>query len=202
MQIVKAKLAGQAATLGKLGDETGERRLLKTVNEVKTGDTSNSEGQAARYYWDRVFARVEADSGSESGEIADDWHRDQDGLDVYNSALNYAYTILRGHAIRGLLSAGLSPTLGVFHKNRSNFFCLADDLMEPFRPAVDYAITQLVPSEEALTPDVKGKLVEACNSQFLKSGLTIPSVLTDFAQAYGRYVEGDLAVLEVPQYEV
>jgi CRISPR-associated protein Cas1 len=185
MQIVKAKVRGQAKVLEELGEENGAGRLQKIALSVRSGDESNDEGQAAKIYWAKLFRG---------------WRRDQEAEDVRNSCLNYAYTILRGHAIRAVLGAGLTPTLGLFHKNRANFFCLADDIMEPFRPVIDYAITEL-DLRHQMTSENKHKLVDAANQQFLKSGLTIPSVLNDLAQKLGKYVEGDEKILEVPVWE-
>lgn len=106
--------------------------LVPMSRRVRSGDPDNLEAQAARLYWQALFGR--------------DFRRDRDqgGL---NSALNYGYALIRAATARAIVSSGLIPTLGVFHSRRSNAFCLADDLMEPFRPIVDWKVRRL--SDEA-----------------------------------------------------
>ncbi len=119
MQIVKAKVTGQAQTL-RMVDEKAADYLTHMVREIRSGDPANVEGSAARYYWPRLFP------GSER------FIRDQAGEDNVNAMLNYGYMVLRGYGIRAVVTAGLSPPLGLFHRGRSNFFNLVDDLIEPF----------------------------------------------------------------------
>lgn len=107
------------------------RKLLALAGEVRSGDPTNVDAQAARVYWqnwlwsdDPATLDVEA------------FRRDADAPGL-NSFLNYGYAILRAGLGRALVAAGLLPSLGLHHRNRSNAFCLADDLIEPFRPLVD-----------------------------------------------------------------
>ena len=139
-------------------------------------------------YWARLFA--------------DDvpFTRDQLDTDTPNAALNYGYTILRGHGIRAVLSAGLSPPLGLFHRGRGNYFNLVDDLIEPFRPAVDHTVAHLPADATLDDPQVKRRLVEAANQPFNDEGYRIPAVLEGFAQQLGRYIEGELERLSVPTW--
>lgn len=186
--IVRAKVAGQAHTLGALG-LPGRHELQVLAKHVRSGDPDNVEAQAARKYWSLIsvperFARI---PGAQP--------------DIYNSALDYGYTILRGHAIRAASSAGLCTTLGVFHRGRSNPFNLVDDLIEPFRPAMDFCVFNARFTEAELGKDAKSRLVEFANSQFTRSGETIPTVLQKFAQNFGRYAEGDLDSLDVPVWK-
>lgn len=126
-EIVQAKIRLQGSALQKLrGTDAGLTALARTV---RSGDPTNVEAQAARRYWQRLFP----------GEF----RRDRDALDQ-NQLLNYGYAVLRAIAARAACAAGLHLSLGVHHRNRYNPFCLADDIMEPFRPAVDTAVVEWV----------------------------------------------------------
>lgn len=186
--VVRSKIRGQAACLDALNIEGGG--ILRGIaNEVHSGDSTNREGQAAREYWKRIFSPEE------------DFHR-VPGCNVgRNAALNYAYTILRGFSIKSVISAGLNPVLGMNHHNRSNYFCLADDIIEPFRPAVDFAVAQLAVDDTPDSKSVKKYLIESVNKQFNGVGPTIPSALNDIAQAYGMYVEKQSKDFLVPEYK-
>lgn len=187
MRIVRAKIRGQASTL-KPHDLPGAQRLDAIAQRVRSGDPANEEATAAHLYWPRLFSpRVR-------------FSRDQLSGDLANAALNYGYMVLRGHGIRAVLGAGLSPPLGLFHRGRSNYFNLVDDLIEPFRPAIDHVVAGL-PSEATLDdPHVKQRLVHAANQQFSDEGYRIPAVLDAFAQQLGRYAEGEVERLTVPSW--
>jgi CRISP-associated protein Cas1 len=121
-QTVIAKITNQAGVLARLGKQNN--RLLVLAKNVQSGDNENCEGQAAAYYWRTLFQ---------------DFIRDADGLPP-NNLLNYGYAILRSIIARALVSSGLNPTLGIHHHNQYNHYCLADDIMEPYRPYVDYLV--------------------------------------------------------------
>lgn len=122
-QTVQAKIRNQAAVLAnRRGAETGNMR--KWIAEVRSGDPDNLEGRAAAYYWKNMFPEV------------DGFTRDRDGVSP-NNLLNYGYAILRAVIARALVASGMLPTLGIHHHNRYNAYCLADDIMEPYRPYVD-----------------------------------------------------------------
>ena len=185
-QVVKAKVLGQAANLRLLGnrDWTTLRDMAKSV---RSGDPSNIEAQAARYYWARLFdSRLARLPGARAEER--------------NSKLDYGYTVLRGHAIRGVLAAGLAPSLGIFHRGRGNFFNLADDIIEPFRPAVDWVAAKLKSEMPITLPSVKEALVSASSQAFTPDGKTVATCLTELAQQLGQYVEGDIDRLTVPAW--
>jgi CRISPR-associated protein Cas1 len=188
MRITKAKISGQANTLAILGMD-GAKHLKELSGQVRSGDPSNIEGQAARQYWSGLFA--DKDFRREPGA----------GIERRNMLLDYAYIILRGHGVRAVLSAGLAPSLALYHKNRANFFALADDLIEPFRPAVDYIVALQPPEATTENHDTKISLMEAAQQKFAIDGSTIPSILTDFAQQFGRYVEGEIETLQPPIWE-
>lgn len=153
-QIVEAKIRNQAALLKKLGKH-GE--LLKPLySNVKSGDTDNREGIAAKIYWTELFGK---------GFIRD---RNLAGA---NTLLNYGYTVLRAAVARALVCSGLFPALGIFHRNRSNAYPLADDMIEPYRPFVDEVVyTLLVQGQTELTTEVKGILLKVlyCDTAFAK----------------------------------
>ena len=186
-RIVQMKIRGQAACLDAVGVDGGG--LLRGIaSSVRSGDPNNCEGYAAREYWRRVFPRD------------GDFHRIPGEGVGRNAQLDYAYMVLRGFAIKAVISAGLIPSLGVNHHGRGNYFCLADDLLEVYRPAVDYAVTHLSDTDKLSDPEVKSYLVESVNQQFNGLGLTIPSSLNDFAQQYGLYCERKIDRLMVPEY--
>ncbi len=125
-QIVQQKIAQQAKTLSSLGKNATRLNYLKT--KVKLGDSSNCEATAAQAYWKLLFGK--------------EFKRDINQNEI-NSLLNYGYSIVRAMIARSICGAGFHPTLGLFHKNQYNALCLADDVMEPFRPWVDWYVYQL-----------------------------------------------------------
>jgi len=127
-QIVRVKIKAQANLLKRLrGNDEG---LAALAERVRSGDPGNLEGQASRRYWPALFARK-------------DFRRDAEAADQ-NRHLNYGYAVLRAIVARAICAAGLHPSLGLHHHNRYDAFCLADDLMEPFRPKVDGAVWGIV----------------------------------------------------------
>lgn len=151
-QIVRCKIASQAnALVATHGDDAGLPALIPLV---KSGDPSNVEARAARRYWARLFQYRK-------------FRRDFDADDE-NALLNYGYAVLRAIVGRAVCGAGLHPTIGLHHHNKYNPFCLADDLMEPFRPMVDLAVYRatLSNSNLDLTPDTKRKLVDCLCGKF------------------------------------
>lgn len=125
-QVITAKVRMQAAALDAVGQSHAP--LLMMIRKITSGDSTNIEAQAARYYWPRM--------------MGPDFRRDT-GAGAENALLNYGYTVLRAATARAVVAAGLHPTIGLFHSNRSNAFALADDLMEPFRPLVDCAVRNI-----------------------------------------------------------
>ena len=118
--------------------------------EVKSGDAENVEAKAAAYYWKNLFPNIP------------DFTRGRDG-DPPNNLLNYGYAILRAVIARALVGSGLLPTLGIHHHNRYNAYCLADDIMEPYRPYVDELVLQIMQEEDdysELTRSLKAKLLQ------------------------------------------
>lgn len=142
-QIVEAKIRNQAGLLDRVG-LVGD--VLKPYySNVKSGDSDNREGLAAKLYWDRLL-------GTEFVRI-----RNGEGI---NAMLNYGYSVLRAGMARAIVGSGLFPSFGLFHKNRYNAFPLADDLMEPYRPYVDYIVYELyMDGCVGIVPEIKQALV-------------------------------------------
>lgn len=144
-QTVKAKIENQTAILKKY--TTAECGCMEEWSElVKSGDSDNLEARAAAYYWKNIFyPRIENFNRSRDGEFP-------------NSLLNYGYAILRAIVARSLVVSGLLPTLGIHHRNKYNAYCLADDIMEPYRPYVDEIVIKLISNNDKeidLTKEVK-----------------------------------------------
>jgi CRISPR-associated protein Cas1 len=140
-QLVVAKIEAQAGNVE--ADAPARRRLLELAKSVKSGDSSNLEAQAAKVYWSAWLAGLPLPPGAEGQGEAVRFHRDVDGKDPVNAMLNYGYAVVRAAIGRALVAAGLHPALGLHHSNRSNAFCLADDLLEPLRPLVDRIVREL-----------------------------------------------------------
>lgn len=187
-RLVRAKIEGQASVLENLKIR-GSGELLALADQVRSGDPGNVEAQAARLYWSRALGKG---VGREPGAGQ---------LIGANACLDYGYSVLRGHLMRAVLAAGLAPALGVFHRGRGNAFALADDLIEPFRPAIDEVALQLPPTASPTDRPVKQLLVAAASQRFDGDGHGIPAVAEALAQSFGRYVEGDIDRLNVLSWQ-
>lgn len=148
-QTISAKILNQATILKQIrGSEV--RNMLKWASEVKSGDSENLEARAAVYYWQNAFPMIE------------NFSRSREGVSP-NNLLNYGYAILRAIVARALVSSGLLTTLGIHHRNKYNAYCLADDIMEPYRPYVDRLVMQLYdkyPDCKELTKELKAELLQ------------------------------------------
>jgi len=147
-QTVEYKVRNQAGLLHKVGRDP--ERLLIMAGNIKSGDPENIEGRAAFYYWGELFHELPYFSRSRDG-------------DPPNNLLNYGYAILRAITARSLVGSGLLPTLGIHHSNKYNAFCLADDIMEPYRPFVDEIVYHIVKEGKTcdeLTLELKKMLLE------------------------------------------
>lgn len=152
-QTIAMKIRNQGAVLKKVNNlEIGN--MLAWSSQVKSGDPDNLEGRAAAYYWRNLF-------GEDSGFV-----RRQEGEDP-NGLLNYGYAILRAVIARSLVASGLIPTLGIHHSNKYNAYCLADDIMEPYRPYVDLMVVNLI-QKFHLPPEI--------SKETKKHLLTIPTI--------------------------
>ena len=147
-QTVQAKIGNQAYVLNTCRNAV-VKNMLAWVDEVKSGDSDNLEARAAAYYWANMFPAIP------------EFRRGREGTPP-NNLLNYGYAILRAVVARSLVASGLLPTLGIHHHNRYNAYCLADDIMEPYRPFVDKLVVELTDTGEdiqELTKSLKAKLL-------------------------------------------
>ena len=148
-QTVKYKIMNQENILFMYG-RTNTQCMKVWCGEVKSGDTENVEAKAAAYYWKYIFPDIP------------NFTRGRE-LDPPNNLLNYGYAILRAVIARALVGSGLIPTLGIHHHNRYNAYCLADDIMEPYRPFVDELVIQIMKTVDdysELTRDIKAMLLK------------------------------------------
>jgi CRISPR-associated protein Cas1 len=140
-QTISQKIKNQAALFGSIGIDNSY--FIPLHRNVKSGDTDNAEATAAAHYWSNIFNNT---------SLADKFKRYREGLPP-NNYLNYGYALLRATMARSIVGAGLLPTLGIFHHNRYNAYCLADDLMEPYRPYVDKVVYGII-EEHGINEDI------------------------------------------------
>lgn len=147
-QIIQQKIRNQAALLAAKGNEV--ENMLYWASRVKNGDPQNLEGRAAAHYWKVIFDEIVPNFKRGRHEAAP------------NHLLNYGYAILRALVGRALVGSGLLPSFGIHHRSSYNAYCLADDIMEPYRPFVDSIVLQLIREGNAdqLTTDVKKRLLQ------------------------------------------
>lgn len=183
-QVIVSKVSMQAAALEAVGEPSAPLSMM--IRKITSGDSTNIEAQAARYYWPLMMGlefRRDATAGRENG------------------LLNYGYTVLRAATARAVVAAGLHPTIGLFHANRNNAFALADDLMEPFRPLVDCTVRNLV---RAFGSDVDTHAKQTLAGLIavdlpLGAGLTPVSVaLAKLATSLGQSFESSRLELALP----
>lgn len=159
-QLVQAKIRAQATNL--LAGSSSRSKLLGLARSVRSGDPGNVEAHAARVYW-KVWLEHGAggvSSASSAAPPSTEFHRDPGGPPP-NNLLNYGYAVLRAAVARAIVAAGLLPMIGLKHGHRANYFCLADDLLEPLRPMADARVRELhLAGESDLTPAVKKALLE------------------------------------------
>jgi len=164
-QTVKAKIVNQCRVLKKWN--ISHNTLINLSQSVKSGDSDNNEAKAAAYYWSNLFPPA--------------WmfFRKREGPPP-NNLLNYGYAILRATVARAIVGAGLLPTLGIHHRNRYNAYCLADDIMEPYRPFVDMIVRTIIHETsniETLTKELKVKLLNLPTVDVLIDGQTSPLMI-------------------------
>lgn len=185
--IIKAKIHEQAKVLNNARGDSDP--LLTFMTKVKSGDPENIESQAARIYWQKLF-------GS-------DFQRDRFRLGT-NALLNYGYTVMRAAVARAIVGTGLHPALGLHHHNQYNSFCLADDLLEPLRPAVDMTVFQIakkVTNESMITIQSKKILLEILNRNSVigKSNLPLFVALHHYAASLRKVICKESKKLEIPE---
>lgn len=191
-QTIQCKIHNQFMCL-KICREVSAKTLQRLENSVRSGDPDNIEGQAAVFYWKNMF-------GDMPGFI-----RDREGP-YPNNLLNYGYTILRAVVARSLVSSGLLPTLGIHHHNRYNAYCLADDIMEPYRPYVDWLVYQIVIENEkvvALTKEIKAKLLSIPTIDVTIKGRQRPLMIgvSETTASLAKCFSGELRRIAFPELD-
>lgn len=186
-QTVEQKIANQQAILtinNKMSEPLAEYKVT-----VKSGDSTNREAMAAQFYWKQLF---------------ENFTRDRFG-DAPNNLLNFGYAVLRSIVARALVSSGLLPVLGIFHKNKYNPYCLADDIMEPYRPFVDKLVYNYVLNTTNYELDKKAKatILTIATQDVLIDGFVRPlfiAVSTTTASLYKCYA-GELRQIKYPELD-
>ncbi len=185
--LVSAKLRQQGCVLDHFIKE--QNGLAEMAARVRSGDPDNLEAQGAQRYWPLLFGK--------------DFRRDRDASGI-NAALNYGYAVVRATLARAIVARGLIPSLGVFHKNRANPFCLADDLFEPYRPLVDWRVKLLtLESERELRLDnraVRSALLSILNETVAVGGRRLPLLhaVEASAASLARALTGGERALSLP----
>lgn len=187
-QTVRMKIQNQARVLEEVYAQP-QANMLAWVKQVRSGDPDNLEARAATYYWANLFPSLPKFT-REREESAP------------NALLNYGYALLRAVVARSLVSVGLLPTLGIHHHNRYNAYCLADDIMEPYRPYVDKFVQEIYEREypESLTKDIKHRLLTIMEQDVVIDGITHPlSIATSLtASSLVRCFEGISKQIDYP----
>lgn len=193
-QTIQYKIKNQAAVLHKTRGQT-VKNMLVWANEVKSGDSENKEAQAAAYYWRNLFPMIE------------NFSRGRDGV-TPNALLNYGYAILRAVVARALVGSGLLPTLGIHHHNRYNAYCLADDVMEPYRPYVDELVIKVFEKYgsicEELTKEIKAELLIIPMIDVVINGKRSPLMIgvSQTTASLQKCFAGELRKINYPEIEM
>ena len=187
--IVRAKIVQQATVLTHFTGSHGG--LAPMARRVRSGDPDNLEAQAAQRYWPRLFGKT--------------FRRDREAEGV-NALLNYGYAVVRAAVARGVVAAGLIPSLGVHHRHRGNPFCLADDLLEPYRPYVDWRVRQMAGEDGESAPDLaeretRAELLSLLNETVHVGGRREPLLLALHTSAASlcRTLTGGDRTLSLPE---
>ncbi len=190
-QTIRQKILGQAAMINRYTNaET--KCMIKWANDVRSGDSDNLEARAAAYYWKNIFPQYP------------DFVRNREG-NPPNNLLNYGYAILRAVIARSLVGSGLLPTLGIHHHNRYNAYCLADDIMEPYRPFVDEMVIKVIQTMSDynnITKEIKQQLLQIPVLDVVLDGKRSPLMIAaqqTTASLYKCYT-GELRKIAYPEY--
>ncbi|WP_443939641.1 type II CRISPR-associated endonuclease Cas1 [Pedobacter sp. MW01-1-1] len=186
-QTVQNKIENQKEVLRSLGNDY--EPMLEYQQNVKSGDASNMEGIAAQHYWKHLISR--------------DFLRERFG-DSPNPFFNFGYAVLRSMVARAIVETGLLPVLGIFHKNKYNPYCLADDLMEPYRPFIDLLVMQWLevhPEQEELTKDFKAYILQVATQDVRIDDKTRPLLVAVKMTASSLYkcYTGEKRLISYPE---
>lgn len=190
-QTIQSKIYNQAMVLHKFTEKPIEN-MMYWSKSVLSGDTTNYEARAAAYYWENLL------------QSHDNFKRERFG-EYPNNFFNYAYAILRAITARSLVASGLLPTLGIHHKNRYNAYCLADDIMEPYRPFADMIVLETIrkyPEQEELTKEIKASLlgISVIDVKIDKITRPLQIALQDTASSLSQCFEGSRRKIKYPKY--
>jgi len=190
-QVVVQKIYNQAALLHTTGEDISP--MYKYAAHVDSGDASNQEAIAAAYYWSYLF------------EDNLEFKRERHG-EPPNHFLNFGYAILRAITARSIVKAGLLPSWGIHHRSKYNAYCLADDLMEPYRVYIDELVIDLLENgylEEELTKDVKMILLKIPQLDVQVKGNTkmLQNAVDQTCKSLYKCIIGEKRSLELPVYE-
>ncbi|MBI9069017.1 MAG: type II CRISPR-associated endonuclease Cas1 [Salinivirgaceae bacterium] len=185
-QVIEYKIDNQAALLKKLDKNYGAVEAFG--KQVKSGDVDNREGAAARAYWRQL--------------MGSDFIRERKGR-WPNAAFNYGYIVLRAAVARALMGSGLLPTLGIHHHSRYNAYCLADDIMEPYRPFVDALVYNMYisyPDANELNTELKAELLQIMTIDVMFDKVNRPLMvgLSQTTASLARCFGGDARKIEYP----
>lgn len=188
-QTIEAKINNQAALLKKLGQANND--LLALSKDVKSDDSTNREGHAARIYWKRLFG--------------ENFIRERFGVHP-NPLLNYGYILLRSAVARSLTGSGMLATLGIHHHNKYNAFCLADDIMEPYRPYVDELVYKMDCQYEwidNLEKEHKAQLMELLTTDVIigKNKRPLMVALSQTTASLAKCFSGETKKMVYPKFE-
>ena len=185
-QTIDAKITNQIAVLKLLGKEPSPLYEYKT--NLKSGDSTNMEGIAAQYYWSTIYPNFE---------------REKRGGTGINAMLNYGYAIIRSMIARALVSSGLHTSLGIFHRNKYNHHCLADDIMEPYRPFIDLWVFYNMVAYHCTTElnkEIKAKILESIAIDVRLNDTTKPLMvaMSSTTASLAKCLAGYLRTLSYP----
>jgi CRISPR-associated protein Cas1 len=186
-QIVRAKIRAQGELLKELNET--DAGLVAMSARVRSDDTGNLEAQAARRYWPLVFGDPKFRRGSEGPD--------------QNRHLDYGYTVLRAAVARALCAAGLHPSIGLRHKNRYDAFCLAADLMEPFRPLIDRRVVQWIADHDPCAPFdpvTKNWIIGSTTARYDcdREQRSLFDILMRTANSLAQAIAGESSEIEIP----
>lgn len=190
-QTIVAKITNQA-TLLKRSTGCDAKNLLRMADNVKSGDPDNYEGQAAAFYWKNIFPDNPKFVRSREGEFP-------------NALLNYGYAILRAVVARALVSSGLLPIYGIHHHNKYNSYCLADDIMEPYRPFVDMLVIETIknnPLEDKLTLSMKRDLLmlPALDVKIGNKKMPLMTAMSQTTASLAKCFLGEIRKVSYPEF--
>lgn len=187
-QIVQQKIIEQKKTLALAGADAAV--LDRLASKVKSGDSENCEAQAARQYWPLLFGKS--------------FRREHDAAGV-NALLNYGYAVVRALIARAIVAGGLHPAIGIHHHNQYNALCLADDLMEPFRPWVDWVVYQMRVENPTAGIDMRAKknMLGLLGETVRMNGKTMPMMIACHCLVadFKKCLDGSLDGIKYPGLE-